>query len=153
MAIQPLQLPGQLVVPQIDWSPLNAVGDAYVKNQERQREAAALAGLVESIPTRGAVTAPTTPTAPGPPGGELTRGLRKNNPGNSEYGPLSKSLPGYKGSDGRFAIFDTPENGINAMDAVLTSYGRRGLKTVGEVVGRWAGAPTYPRNDYTAVSE
>jgi hypothetical protein len=49
-------------------------------------------------------------------------------------------LPGYKGSDGRFAVFDTLDNGMGAMDALLTSYGRRGLKTVRDVVSRWAPA-------------
>lgn len=41
MTIRPLQLPGPLIVPQINWEPLNAVGDAYVKNQERQRDGTA----------------------------------------------------------------------------------------------------------------
>jgi hypothetical protein len=172
MAIEPLQLPGPLVVPKIDWSPLDKVGDAYVENQRQQREAAALAGLVESIPTRGespalATTPRTVPpsvspsypripgyeastAAAGPPGGQLPRGLRNNNPGNIEDGPLAKSLPGYAGSDGRFAKFDTPENGLGAMDALLTSYGRRGLKTVNEVIGRWA--PSSDNNDVSAYA-
>jgi hypothetical protein len=136
MAISPLQLPGPLVVPPVDWSGLNQIGNALMRRGERQREAEAFGGLVEAIPTRGEPPQ----TAPGgqPSGGQLPRGLRNNNPGNIEDGPLAKSLPGYKGSDGRFAIFETPEHGLGAMDALLTSYGRRGLKTVGEVIGRWA---------------
>src|SRR5262249_27294022 len=118
MTIQPLQLPGPLVVPKIDWSPLNEIGDAYVKNQDRRRMDEAGAGVVDAIANRES-TAPTTPTAPGgPPNGEMPRGLRNNNPGNIEDGPLAKALPGYKGSDGRFAVFDTPENGVNAADAL-----------------------------------
>jgi hypothetical protein len=141
--VAPLQLPGPLVVPMVDWSGLNQIGDALMRKGERQREAEAFGGLVEAIPTRGEPpqTAPGgQPGGPpsGPPGGVLPRGLRNNNPGNIEDGPLAKSLPGYKGSDGRFAIFETPEHGLGAMDALLTSYGRRGLKTVGEVIGRWA---------------
>lgn len=181
MAIAPLQLPGPLNVPQLNFSSLDKIGDAYVQNQERQREAAALGGLVESIPTRGEASTsaqpPTTqtvmPGAPrsptpsypripgyepstaaagpvGPTGPQLPRGLRNNNPGNIEDGPLAKSLPGYAGSDGRFAKFDTPDNGLNAMDALLTSYGRRGLKTVGDVVGRWA--PASDNNDVGAYA-
>src|SRR5882672_3064802 len=174
MAIAPLQLPGPLIVPQLDFSPLDKIGDAYVKNQERQREAAAFGGLVESIPTRGEPTTPTMPIAvpgaprsstssyqripgyepstasAGPPGGQLPRGLRNNNPGNIEDGQLAKSLPGYAGSDGRFAKFDTPENGLGAMDALLTSYGRRGLKTGSEVIGRWA--PSSDNNDVGAYA-
>src|SRR5882672_8495916 len=157
MAIQQLQLPGPLIVPQIDWSPLNAVGDAYVQNQERQRDIEALREFNKPSTTESPTTAAAMPTAPNSstpsyqriPGYEpsastqsrqLPRGLRNNNPGNIEDGALAKSLPGYAGSDGRFAKFDTPENGLGAIDALLTSYGRRGLKTVGEVVGRWAPA-------------
>jgi hypothetical protein len=139
LPIQPLQLPGPLVVPTLDWRPLDRIGDAITERQQRQAEAEAFGGLVESIPTRGE---PTRPTPSGPPGGQLPRGLRNNNPLNIEDGQLAKSLPGYKGNDGRFAIFDTPDSGLNAADALLTSYGRRGLKTVGEVIGRWA-----PKND------
>jgi hypothetical protein len=141
--VAPLQLPGPLVVPPVDWSGLNQIGDALMRRGERQREAEAFGGLVEAIPTRGEPPQTAPGGQPGgPPGGQLPRGLRNNNPGNIEDGPLAKSLPGYKGSDGRFAIFETPEHGLGAMDALLTSYGRRGLKTVGEVIGRWA-----PKND------
>jgi hypothetical protein len=86
-------------------------------------------------PSAAASSGPVGPTGP-----QLPRGLRNNNPGNIEDGALAKSLPGYAGSDGRFAKFDTPDNGLNAMDALLTSYGRRGLKTVSDVIGRWAPA-------------
>lgn len=68
----------------------------------------------------------------------LPRGLRNNNPGNIEDGGFAKGLPGYKGSDGRFAVFDTIESGEGAQRALLQSYGRRGLNTVEGVVGRWA---------------
>jgi len=148
MAIAPLQLPGPLIVPQLDFSPLDKIGDAYVKNQERQREAAAFGGLVESIPTRGEPTMPiAVPGAPrsstssyqripgyepstasaGPPGGQLPRGLRNNNPGNIEDGALAKSLPGYAGSDGRLPSLTRPTTGSTPwmrysrpMDAVAS---------------------------------
>lgn len=139
MGINPLQLPGPLVVPQVDWSGLNQIGDAIQRRNEREREAQAFSGLVDAIPTRGDAPAAGQPAMTP---GQLPRGLRNNNPGNIEDGPLAKSLPGYKGSDGRFAIFDTPDNGMNAMDALLTSYGRRGHKTVRDVISRWA-----PAND------
>jgi hypothetical protein len=149
--VAPLQLPGPLVVPPVDWSGLNQIGDALMRRGERQREAEAFGGLVEAIPTRGEPPQ----TAPGgQPGGP--RGLRNNNPGNIEDGPLAKSLPGYKGpepGEGRFATFDTPENGLNAMDALLTSYGRRGLKTVSEITSRWAQKSSKdPNNDPVAYA-
>jgi hypothetical protein len=158
--VAPLQLPGPLVVPQVDWSGLNQIGDALMRKGEREREAQAFGGLVEAIPTRGETpqAPPGGPPSPpgGPPGGQLPRGLRNNNPGNIEDGPLAKSLPGYKGpspDDPRYATFETPEHGLGAMDALLTSYGRRGLKTYAEVTGRWAPKnPKDPNNDPDAYA-
>lgn len=71
-------------------------------------------------------------------GSSQPRNVRNNNPGNIEDGPFAKSLPGYKGSDGRFAIFETPEAGAGAQTALLASYGKRGLNTVGAIINRWA---------------
>jgi hypothetical protein len=36
--IPPLQLSGPLNVPKLDWRPLDAVGDAYMKNQDRHQQ-------------------------------------------------------------------------------------------------------------------
>ena len=69
---------------------------------------------------------------------KLPRGIRNNNPGNIEDGPFARSQPGYKGSDGRFAIYETPEAGTAAKTALLGSYGRKGINTVEGVVNRWA---------------
>lgn len=66
------------------------------------------------------------------------RNMRNNNPGNIEDGPFAKGLPGYKGSDGRFAIFDSPDAGKNAQVALLGSYGQRGFNTVSKIINRWA---------------
>lgn len=69
---------------------------------------------------------------------KLPRGLRNNNPGNIEDGSFARGLPGYQGTDGRFAVFDSMDNGNAAKGALLQSYGRRGFNTVEKVVGRWA---------------
>lgn len=66
------------------------------------------------------------------------RGVRNNNPGNVEDGDFAKGLPGYAGSDGRFAIFDTPENGKNANLRLLQRYGETGRNTVAKVIADWA---------------
>lgn len=66
------------------------------------------------------------------------RGIRNNNPGNIEDGDFARSIPGYKGSDGRFAVYETPDDGLAAHATLLGSYGRKGLNTVEGVVGRWA---------------
>lgn len=66
------------------------------------------------------------------------RGIRNFNPGNIENGPFAKSQPGYVGSDGRFAQFDTMDNGINAHSALLGSYGNKGLNTLNAIINKWA---------------
>jgi hypothetical protein len=91
--------------------------------------------------------------AAGAPTGSVSapRGERNNNPGNIEDGPFAKSLPGYKGSDGRFAIFETPQAGQAAQGALLQSYGRRGINTVQAIISRWAPpSDGNPTNGYAA---
>jgi hypothetical protein len=68
------------------------------------------------------------------------RSVRNNNPGNIEDGTFARSMPGYAGSDGRFAIFETPGHGAGAMDNLLTKYGRSGLNTPLAIVSKWAPA-------------
>lgn len=68
------------------------------------------------------------------------RGIRNLNPGNIEDGPFARGLPGYVGSDGRFAVFDSMDAGVNAIDRLLESYGRRGFNTPNAIIGRWAPA-------------
>lgn len=64
------------------------------------------------------------------------RGIRNNNPGNIRY--VGTQWRGLVGDDGAFCIFDTPENGIRAIAKVLTTYGKRGLNTIGEIIPVWA---------------
>jgi hypothetical protein len=66
--------------------------------------------------------------------------VRNNNPGNISDGPFAQSMPGYAGSDGRFAIFQSPEHGFGAMDQLLSSYGSKGLVTPAQIISRWAPA-------------
>ena len=73
------------------------------------------------------------------------RGMRNNNPGNLVANSWTAGLPGYKGSDGRFAIFDTPEHGMAALDTNLTSYGSKGLNTPLKIASTWA--PAGDNND------
>ena len=44
------------------------------------------------------------------------RNVRNNNPGNLEATDWVKSQPGYVGTDGRFAIFDSPEAGEGRVE-------------------------------------
>lgn len=73
------------------------------------------------------------PAAPNAP-----RGIRNNNPGNIEDGAFARSLPGYAGSDGRFARFDTPDAGVEAKARLLNSYIERGFNTPASIINRWA---------------
>jgi hypothetical protein len=71
-------------------------------------------------------------------GAGAPRGIRNNNPLNIEAGSFTQRQPGFQGSDGRFARFETQEQGIAAADALLQSYAARGLNTPMELIGRWA---------------
>lgn len=75
--------------------------------------------------------------APGSTSG-APRSVRNNNPGNIIDSPFARSQPGYQGSDGRFAIFASPEQGSGAQAALLRSYMDRGINTVGKIISRWA---------------
>lgn len=69
------------------------------------------------------------------------RGIRNNNPLNIEAGDFTKGQPGFAGSDGRFAKFDTAENGLAAAHKLLDVYDtKHGLNTVNGIIGRWAPA-------------
>lgn len=65
------------------------------------------------------------------------RGIRNRNPGNIEYGKFARSM-GATGSDGRFAVFESMEDGIRAAVALLKSYAERGIDTVQSIISRWA---------------
>lgn len=70
------------------------------------------------------------------------RGIRNNNPGNIDWNKSNKwlgQLPHITAIEPRFARFDTPENGIRALGKLLLTYQRKhGLKTVEQIIGRWA---------------
>lgn len=85
------------------------------------------------------------------PAATAPRGIRNNNPGNIEDGPFARSLPGYAGSDGRFARFDTPDAGGQAKARLIGSYIQRGFDTPMEIINRWA-PPTdnNPTQQYAA---
>jgi len=81
-----------------------------------------------------------------------SRGIRNNNPGNIDYVPANKwrgQLPPNPALEKRFARFDTPENGIRALAKLLLTYQtKHGLKTVAQIIGRWAPATENNTNAY-----
>ena len=70
--------------------------------------------------------------------GAQPRGIRNNNPLNIEAGSFTSGQPGFTGSDGRYAKFETPEHGLAAADKLLVSYASKGINTIGGIVNRWA---------------
>lgn len=92
--------------------------------------------VADLLPVPPAGAAPSVASGFRPPTG-APRGVRNNNPGNIEAG--SANWQGQTGSDGRFATFDTPEQGIRALARNLLTYQERhGLDTVHGIVNRWA---------------
>lgn len=93
--------------------------------------------------------APAQPT-PGPASTD-PRGIRNNNPLNIEAGPFTQGQPGYQGSDGRFARFERPEQGVGAANALLDVYqNQHGLNTVRGIIGRWAPSGENDTRGYVA---
>lgn len=76
------------------------------------------------------------------------RGIRNNNPGNIEYGPWARAH-GATGSDGRFAMFATPEDGIAAIYALQGVYeNQHNLSSIQDRISRWA--PSADNNNVSA---
>ncbi|XUM19743.1 hypothetical protein ACRAVF_18940 [Bradyrhizobium oligotrophicum S58] len=79
------------------------------------------------------------------------RGIRNNNPLNIEDGDFARSQPGYAGSDGRFAKFETPDHGTAAASNLIGTYEtKHGLNTVSGIINRWA--PTSDGNNTSAYA-
>jgi hypothetical protein len=78
------------------------------------------------------------PAAAGDPA--LPRGERNNNPLNITDGSFTRGMAGYAGGDGRFARFQSPEQGMAAADTLLQRYAAGGLVTPLAIISRWAPA-------------
>jgi hypothetical protein len=78
---------------------------------------------------------------PQPQSGHMPRGYRNNNPLNIEAGRFTQGQPGFAGSDGRFAKFNSMDEGSAAASKLLDVYqNKHGLNTVAGIIGRWAPA-------------
>ena len=80
------------------------------------------------------------------------RGIRNRNPGN-----IRKSSDRWKGlaplqPDPAFFVFETPLWGIRAMAVILRNYQKRlGLKSLAQIIGRWAPAGENDTAGYVAA--
>ena len=97
------------------------------------------------LPPEMAATSATTPDSHFT-NRSLPRGVRNNNPGNLVNGQMTRSMPGYRGSDGQFAQFETMEQGIAAQEELL----RRRLRSGRSITTLIRGTG---RNDGFAPSE
>ena len=81
-----------------------------------------------------------------------TRGVRNCNPGN-----IRRSGDRWKGlapaqPDPAFFVFETPLWGIRAMAVILRNYQKRvGLKSLAQIIGRWAPAGENDTAGYVAA--
>ena len=130
-------------------------GQLYRSAEQSEKDNAtaqtdALKGLLGGDTSSSASATVAAPASTGD--GSLPRGLRNNNPLNIEAGDFTQSQPGFAGSDGRFARFDSPAAGISAANKLLDTYQRKyGLNTVAGIVNRWA--PAADGNNVSAYAQ
>lgn len=84
-------------------------------------------------------------------GGSPVATALQTNPGALKDGPFTRSQPGYTGSSGGFATFDSPQAGIAAQERLLSSaYVGKGFNTIDKIINRYA--PQGPENSAASVS-
>lgn len=89
-----------------------------------------------------------------PNGEDMPKAVRNNNPVNIVFNPNNDWL-GQLGQDGRFVVFDNPENGFRAAAKLLKNYERlHGINTISGIIRRFAPAHENPTDSYiTYISE
>jgi hypothetical protein len=87
---------------------------------------AAVAAVAASV-----ATVPANPNAP--------RGIRNNNPGNLNYVGQAGATK-ETGPNGRFAVFQSAEDGLRALGNQLRLYGARGINSVRAIISKFAPA-------------
>lgn len=85
-----------------------------------------------------------------PANGQEPRGIRNNNPGNLQFANQEGATL-EQGANPRFARFETPEAGIQALDHQLQLYGQRGLNTVSSIMQRYAPPSENNTGQYAAT--
>jgi hypothetical protein len=83
------------------------------------------------------------PSANGGQGGFVNQTVANvANAANGENVPLgiqNNNFGNIKGSNGQFAKYDTPQDGVNAADGLLSTYGSKyGINTITGIANRWA---------------
>lgn len=79
------------------------------------------------------------------------RAARNNNPGNMEYGPYAKSM-GAVGTDGRFAVFGSKEDGVKAVEGWYAKEAKKNPNiTLGQAISKYAPEFENDTRAYTAA--
>ena len=119
-----------------------AEGLQYIKDDQ---------GNVFAVPKTAAGTGGFGGGAPAVGGGSPVAKALQTNPGALKDGPFTRSQPGYTGSSGGFATFDSPQAGIAAQERLLSSaYVGKGFNTIDKIINRYA--PQGPENSAASVS-
>jgi hypothetical protein len=68
-----------------------------------------------------------------------SRGYRNNNPGNLEWiSDPARRWSGMISNDGRYAVFDSPQNGTRALGHQLLKYYGAGVRSIRDIISKWA---------------
>ncbi|NML34951.1 phage tail tape measure protein [Paraburkholderia antibiotica] len=78
-----------------------------------------------------------SPAGPAPANPNAPRGIRNNNPGNLNYVGQTGATK-EAGPNGRFAVFQTAEEGLRALGNQLRLYGTRGINSVRAIISKFA---------------
>lgn len=99
----------------------------------------------------GSSPTPSAPRQATPRAAGASRGERNANAGNIKDGPWARRQPGYVGSDGTFARFDSQMSGNAAQESLLRdNYLGKGYTTPAAIVNRYA--PVGPENSQESVT-
>lgn len=93
----------------------------------------------QDVPAPSTSSSPTpAPAASAPaPSGNQPRGIRNNNPGNLNFvGQAGATRE--TGPNGRFAVFQTAEDGLQALAHQLRLYAQRGINSVRAIISKFA---------------
>jgi hypothetical protein len=96
-------------------------------------------GATYAVPTKSGGSFGTPAPAAAPGKGSPVANALKTNPGAIKDGGYARSQPGYTGSSGGFATFDSPASGIAAQENLLRgAYVNKGFNTIDKIVNKYA---------------
>ncbi|CAJ0896055.1 hypothetical protein R77569_04559 [Ralstonia mannitolilytica] len=124
-----------------DWNRLKFAVGEFLGGQGKPYGEPEQPGAPAPSTSQSAPAAPAVPatTAPAPTGGSARqpRGIRNNNPGNLNYvGQAGATREA--GPNGRFAVFQTAEDGLMALAHQLRLYAQRGINSVRAIISKFA---------------